>query len=390
MQIKVSDDDAEKTKSKQVFHSPNTILSIYAGFLRTAIDNKLISVKGIYIGDQYAKEYSGYVYESLKGESDNATLKIKVPVKLRSKLQSRQIYSFSGLLEKKIGNSAVELVFCVDTILGTEKSKYSEEELKGFKLIRQKVEKGYIDVEAKIRESIYENKKLRIANIYGETAIVDKDFYKGLEGAVVNFEIQTFRCSLAQPQKIVETLQKLSTGDFDIVAILRGGGDSGLELLNNPIIAEQALRLKSIFISALGHDVHDTLLDKIADKKFSLPLHFGVKLREIVERANEDLTNSKSALLNKVRAEVAKSFSDTFKANEEQVKLLKEQLKNSTASNQEKDKYYSKLIEDRVSRIYKENQENLSKLKQEQKGSQIIALVIGFALAMLIFYTLKR
>ena len=87
---------------------------------------------------------------------------------------------------------------------------------------------------------------------------------------------------------------------------------------------------------------------------------------------------------------------DTLKnhINENQVnnvtKRLKEQLKNSTASNQEKDKYYSKLIEDRVSRIYKENQESLSKLKQEQKGSQIIALVIGFALAMLIFYTLKR
>jgi exonuclease VII large subunit len=159
--------------------------------------------------------------------------------------------------------------------------------------------------------------------------------------------------------------------------------------LNNPIIAAQAIKLKSIFISALGHDIHDTLLDKIADKKFSLPLHFGVKLREIVERANEDLTNSKSALLNKVRTEVAKSFADTLKANEEQVKLLKEQLKNSTESNLEKDKYYTKLIEDRVSKIYKDNQNDVRTLKQEHKTSQYIALVIGFALAMLIVYIFK-
>jgi hypothetical protein len=80
---------------------------------------------------------------------------------------------------------------------------------------------------------------------------------------------------------------------------------------------------------------------------------------------------------------VAKSFEDSYK-------LLNEQLKNATASNLEKDKYYTKLIEDRVSRIYRENQEGVSKLKQEQKTSQIIALVIGFAIAMLIFYTLKQ
>ncbi len=378
-----------QSNGSPVYYSPNIILNLYSTHLRTEADNRVISIRGVYDGSQYAREYSGYVYDKLKGESDNIYLNIKVPILLRSKLISKQIYTFSGIIEKKVKDSSVELTFSIDRVLNVEKSQYSETEMEGFKVIQQKVAKGYIDVEAKIRESIYQNKKLRIANIYGETAIVDKDFYRGIEGAIVNFEIQTFRCSLAQPQKIVETLQKLSTGDFDIVAIMRGGGDSGLELLNNPIIAAQAIKLKSIFISALGHDIHDTLLDKIADKKFSLPLHFGVKLREIVERANEDLTNSKSALLNKVRAEVAKSFADTLKANEEQVKLLKEQLKNSTESNLEKDKYYTKLIEDRVSKIYKENQNEVRTMKQEHKTSQYIALVIGFALAILIVYIFK-
>lgn len=378
-----------QSNGSPVYYSPNIILNLYSTHLRTEADNRVISIRGVYDGSQYAKEYSGYVYDKLKGESDNIYLKIKVPILLRSKLISKQIYTFSGIIEKKVKDSSVELTFSIDRVLNVEKSQYSEAEMEGFKVIQQKVAKGYIDVEAKIRESIYQNKKLRIANIYGETAIVDKDFYSGIEGAIVNFEIQTFRCSLAQPQKIVETLQKLSTGDFDIVAIMRGGGDLGLELLNNPIIAAQAIKLKSIFISALGHDIHDTLLDKIADKKFSLPLHFGVKLREIVERANEDLTNSKSALLNKVRTEVAKSFADTLKANEEQVKLLKEQLKNSMESNLEKDKYYTKLIEDRVSKIYKDNQNDVRTLKQEHKTSQYIALVIGFALAMLIVYIFK-
>jgi hypothetical protein len=290
----------------------------------------------------------------------------------------------SGFIEKKVAASAIELVFSVDRVLTSEKGSYTEGELEGFKLLQQKVAKGYIDVAAKIRERIYENRKVRIANIYGVTSEVDVDFDLGIAAARVNFEITNFRCSLIQPQQIVDTLKKIATSNYDVIAIVRGGNDPSIEVLNDPIISRQILSLNSVFVSALGHQfTTETLLDKIADKKFGLPNDYGVKLREIVERATEDLTNSKSALLKKVRAEVAKSFEDSYK-------LLNEQLKNATASNLEKDKYYTKLIEDRVSRIYRENQEGVSKLKQEQKTSQIIALVIGFAIAMLIFYTLKQ
>ena len=376
-----------KASDIQIYHSPNTILNVYAGYLRTLVDNKVISIRGIYVNDLNAKQYSGYYYENLKGENDTVSLKIKVPALVRSKLQNKQIYVFSGFLEKKVALSAIELVFCIDSVLTSEKSQYSEAELEGFKIIQQKVALGYVDVEAKIRESIFENKKLRIANIYGESAIVDKDFQRGISGAMVNFEIQNFRCNLAQPLKIVETLKGLSTMGYDIIAIVRGGGE--LSALSDPVIANQVLKLSCVFVCAIGHAVNETLLDKIADKSFELPLQYGVKLREIVERANEDLTNSKSALLSKVRTEVTKSFADILKANEEQVKLLKEQLKNSTESNLEKDKYYTKLIEDRVSRLYKENQDKINNIERENKSSQYIALVIGFALAMLIVYIFK-
>lgn len=377
----------EKLTSTQVYHSPNTILSIYAGFLRTVVDNKLISVRGIYIGDPNAREYSGYVYESIKGESDNASLKIKVPVKVRSKLQSKQIYVFSGLIEKKIGNSTVELVFCIDTVLATEQSQYSEAELEGFKLIQRKVSIGFVDVEAKIRQSIYDNRKLRIANIFGESAIVDKDFTKGIAGAVVNFEIQNFRCNLSQPLKIIETLKALSNMGYDIIAIVRGGGE--LSTLSEPSIANQVLQLKCAFVCAIGHAVNSTLLDKVADKSFELPLDYGVKLREIVERANEDLTNSKSALLDKVRVELTKSFADTLKAKEENVKILQEQAKVAAARSAEMERQYQKLTEERVANVEKQNKILLDRVKQEQRSSQFIALLIGFAIAMLIFYTFK-
>lgn len=387
MQQSVSAVTPEKLTSPQVYHSPNTILSIYAKFLSTVVDNKLISVRGIYIGDPNAREYSGYVYESIKGENDNASLKIKVPVKVRSKLQSKQIYVFSGLIEKKIGNSTVELVFCIDTVLATEQSQYSEAELEGFKLIQRKVSIGFVDVEAKIRQSIYDNRKLRIANIFGESAIVDKDFTKGIAGAIVNFEIQNFRCNLSQPLKIIETLKGLSNMGYDIIAIVRGGGE--LSTLSEPAIANQVLQLKCAFVCAIGHAVNSTLLDKVADKSFELPLDYGVKLREIVERATEELTNSKSALLDKVRVELTKSFADTLKAKEENVKILQEQVKVAAARSAEMERQYQKLTEERVANAEKQNKILLDRVKREQRSSQFIALLIGFAIAMFIFYTFK-
>lgn len=384
MQTSITAVNPEKLISTQLYHSPNTILSVYAGFLRTVVDNKLLLVRGVYINDPNAREYSGYVYESIKGESDNAILKIKVPVKVRSKLQSKQIYVFSGLIEKKIGNSIVELIFCIDSVLATEQSQYSEEELEGLKLIQRKVSIGFIDVEAKIRQSIFDNRKLRIANIFGESAIVDRDFTKGIAGALVNFEIQNFRCNLSQPQKIIETLKGLSNMGYDIIAIVRGGGE--LSTLNEPAIANQVIQLKCAFVCAIGHAVNSTLLDKVADKSFALPLDYGVKLREIVERANEDLTNSKSALLDKVRVELNKSFADIIKAKEEQVKLLQEQIKVDAARSLEVERHHEKRAEERVSNMEKQNKVLLDRLKQEQRSSQLIALIIGFAIAMLFFF----
>ena len=242
----------------------------------------------------------------------------------------------------------------------------------------------------KIRDSIYENRKLRIANIYGVSLFVEPDFTAGLSTSKVNFDIQNFSCSLVQPTAIVETLKKIALGNFDMVAIVRGGNDGTLEVLNDPQISKQIFNMSSAFLAALGHKgTTETLLDKIADKKFLLPHEYGTKLHQIVERAKEELTNSKAVLLEKVRNELTKSFTDVVKAKDEQVKLLQEQVTKANTSNLELSKHYDKVIEEKVSKVNKENQAAINSIRSEQKSSQIIALVIGFALAILIVYIFK-
>ncbi len=64
----MSDDIPARSSDIQIYHSPNTILNIYAGYLRTLVDNKVISIRGVYVSDPNAKSYSGYHYEYLRGK----------------------------------------------------------------------------------------------------------------------------------------------------------------------------------------------------------------------------------------------------------------------------------------------------------------------------------
>jgi len=187
--------------------------------------------------------------------------------------------------------------------------------------LRQKqMGKGYRDVEALIKEHIYNGTEIRIANLYGSTAIVHKDFEKGLADAIVRFKIQDFRCNFQSKAEIQAMLQHLNAVEVDAIALVRGGGDkASLEIFNDSDIGNAALALKPALISALGHTVDETLIDKIADKKFALPHDYGNSLKVWVDQAAEELAKSKSIFIEQVKKDLKKTFDD-------QILTLKTQL----------------------------------------------------------------
>jgi hypothetical protein len=407
------------------YHSPTTIINIFANVLKTPAEAKLIEVRGKYEGDSTNKIYGGYYYESLKSEFDSRTLKLKIPIQLRSELQNNSIYNFLGTIEKKISNStsSIDIFFVIDRILNAEESKITEEDLLKFKVLSTKTEVGYKDFEAKVKYSIFTNQKLKIANLYGSTAIVDRDFSKGIGEAIVNFQITNHRCNLSQPNDIIKEIKKLSEGDFDVIAIVRGGGDDGIKILNNPKIAEQALKVDKIFVTALGHTIHNTLLDQIADKKFALPHDYGVALREIVDRAKEEIQNSKGALIAQVQKDLTKVFGDEIKSLKEQVsakskdlelisnkhkelfeklqqdknrtiqeiskskddqiKVLKDQLDKINNQTSQVQNNYEKLIQERISTAVKQGENKLQAQKNATTTYLVIVAIIAFLIGLI-------
>lgn len=386
----------------QSIYSPTTILGIYANAIKTPADNKIILAKGEYHASANAREYGGYYYDDLKSTYDNRFLKIKVPALLRSQLDDCLIYLFKGYVEKRISNSSIDLIFVVDEILQKEENPISDEDLKRFEIIQKKVSKGYKDLQAFVKDSIFNKKLLRIANIYGTTGIVNKDFEAGIGEAKVRFSISECRINLSSKIDIINKIRAFNTDDYDVIALVRGGGDkSSLEIFNDPEIGEEILKLKPLFVTALGHVVNDSLLDKIADKKFHLPHDYGNSLKVWVDEAVAEQAKSKSLFIDQVKKDLTKTFEDQIKTKDETIKNLQKTYEESTKQKEESFKNLQKTFEENKQQMVKmataemqtkvetmkvENSRLNEQLKQASQRSNnvLIWIIVGLVIGLII------
>jgi exodeoxyribonuclease VII large subunit len=306
----------------QNVYSPGTLLGVYASAIHTQADGKILLARGIYQASQNQKEYYGYYYETIQSPNENKSIRIKIPSILRSKLDNNQIYIFKGYIEKKINFSSIELVFVVDDVLQKEDNPISPEDLKRFNLLQKKITKGFRDFEAIVKEHIYKDKILKIANIYGNSAIVNKDFDKGLADSMISFQVTDYRCNFNSKTELIDIIKHLKEKDFDVIALVRGGGEkASMEVFNDPELGEESLGIRQVLVTALGHTVDDCLMDKIADKKFALPHDYGNSLKVWVDEAKAEQARSKSIFIGQVKKDLEKTFHDQISTLQKQLEV---------------------------------------------------------------------
>lgn len=315
-----NDPDPSDYREFQNVYSPGTLLGVYAAALRTPVEGRMVLARGIFQGSPVARMYNDYYYDSIRSVYENKVVKARIPAVLRNKLENNQVYLFKGYVEKKVTLSAIELQFVVDEVLQREENNISQEEIRRFELVQQKLSKGYRDFEKLVRDHVHRGQQPRIMNIYGNAAIVHKDFEKGLAEACTRFAMSEHRCNFSSKKEIIQTLHALAGADVDAVALVRGGGDpASLDIFNDPEIGAAALKLKPLLITALGHTVNHTLADRLADHKFALPHDYGNKLKEWVDSAVAEQNNSKSLFIDQVKKDLSKTY-------DEQIATLQKQL----------------------------------------------------------------
>lgn len=333
-------------------YSPASVIGIFSNALKLNATVNLIYLKGRYAFGG-GKSYGNYYYDLLFSEGDHISIGIRISSLLRSKITNNEIYTLRGFIEKSIKNSSIELRFVVDEIVQQEERSISEEELERYGLIQKKLETGSKDLETLIRDKMLKDEKVRVANIYGNNAIVQKDFFEGLDVSRKYFDISDYSCNITSSTAIISKLKEISALDFDIVALVRGGGDrQSMETFNDLSLSELFITMKSVAVTAIGHTVDETLLDKLADKRFHLPHDYGAGLHTIAEKLSHERSNSRALLIDEVKKDVSRQFS-------EQVKTLTEQL---SKRNEE----FQKLQESSVKQL-QDTQKNFTEQEKQRK-----------------------
>lgn len=314
-------------------YSPGTLLGVYAAALRTPVEGRMVLARGIFQASPLARVYNDYYYDSIRSVYENKVVKARIPALLRNKLENNQVYLFKGYVEKKVTLSAIELQLVVDEVLQKEENNIPAEEVRRFELVQQKLTKGFQDFEKLVRDRVHHNEPVKIMNVFGHSAIVHKDFEKGIAEAMTRFVIQEHRCNFSSKAEIIQTLNALAGTGMDAVALVRGGGDAAsLDIFNDPEVGAAALKLKPLLVTALGHTVNHTLADRLADHKFALPHDYGTKLREWVDAAVAEQANSKSRFIEQVKKDLEKTYGEQISTLEKQLELRNKEY----AASQEK------------------------------------------------------
>jgi exodeoxyribonuclease VII large subunit len=107
-------------------HTPTTILTIFNACLTPSETRRIIVVKGVY-DKRGNREYRGYFYDRVRDEASNQSLTLKVPALVRETLQPDKIYTFEGILDRRIQDEgSIELNFVVTSCISEEAPTFSE------------------------------------------------------------------------------------------------------------------------------------------------------------------------------------------------------------------------------------------------------------------------
>lgn len=363
----------DNDNSTYLVYSPASILGIFNNALKLPVTVSIIYLKGKFVMGG-GKSYGNYYYDHLYSESGSSSIGIKISSLLRSTIVNNDVYTFRGFIEKKIKNSSIELIFVIDEVVQKEEKTISEEELIRYELIQKKLEIGSRDLENFIRDKKLKNEPIKIANIYGHNAIVQKDFSQGLDVSQKEFEILDFSCNITSSTSILERIRDLESKDFDIIALVRGGGDKqSFESFNDVKLAEEFINLKALTITAIGHTVDETLIDKLSDKRFHLPHDYGLGLHTIIDKLFQEKSNSRAILIDEVKKDVTKQFTEQVNTLSAQLKKKNEEFVEAQKTFKEQIENHTKTFNDQL-KVRNDEVEKLKKDLSEKHGQQVKTL----------------
>jgi len=349
-------------------YSPLAILNLFNNAISVGQAKRLIQLKGIFIS-RGGTAYNGYYYDSLRDESADALLTIIVPALIRNNLQPNKAITVNGFITRRVVNNAsrIDVQFTVTELVEQTQSKFSEEDHRRISILQKKADVGFRDLGSYIKEQIGKEEHFRIGVIIGRSAIIDQDIKHQLRESVSFYDLFFHKINLTNEAEIIQAMTILDQQGVDVIVVSRGGGEN-LEIFNQIAIAETAISLKALFVTAIGHKQDVTLLQQVADKAFITPSEFGQFLNDVYNHTLEDLQHSKAKLVDAVTKQLSANY-------DQQINNLNQQIKEGERLKQEELTFLKQQIEVN---------------KNRNKIAIAVSLFIGLLLGLLIYNLLKH
>ena len=342
---------------------PSEIIGIFRNHLATGqVNQKVVCLRGIYCKGSYVNQYYHTATDRLVDESTSDELTLSMPLNLREDLDNGNVLTVHGILDRSITNKGlIQIVLKVTEVEKIKELAVSEDEIKRTELRRIKSEKGFKNVDSILESLLYQDKRPQIALVYAETSITNDDFEKGVQAARTHIDFKEYRVSFAKTKAFCLTLKQLDVMNYDVIAIIRGGG-AGLEALDEVELLETLVNMNTPWMYGAGHEGEKLFILNIADKAIAIPHALGTYFRDITDGVIQKRNNSRAALVKEVEGQFKKQIEDSNKKNQE----LTKQLEALQKQNKEQTEASNKKIEE-LTKAQKEHEKVVKEMTEQHK-----------------------
>lgn len=313
----------ESSSVPQNIYKPSEIIGIFNSVLaRQSVNAQIVYLRGIYLANQKQGNWA-YCYDSLRDEDSQEELTLRLTQQQRENLKNGNLVSVGGILNRNISSKGfIQIVLNVSRIEIVKEQAISEDEIKQSELRQKKSSIGFKNVDAVIENLLLTDQRPKIALIFAETSITMSDFEAGINAARTAIDFEEYRVSFSNSAELVTQLRKVDKLQYDIIAIVRGGG-GGIEKLDDLKVLATIIELKTPIIGAIGHVEEKLFIKQLVDKCAPTPNGLGQYFSEMVESANEKKTHSRAILTEQIK----KQFKEQIDAGHKQNKELQEKLR---------------------------------------------------------------
>ena len=375
------------TKANQnvpvTIYKPSEIIGIFNSILaKQSVNAQVVYLRGVYLASG-RQSYNGYFYDTLRDEDRQEEITMYVTQQQRENLKNGNLVNVGGVLGRNVNNRGqIQIILNVSRIEIVQEQAIDEDEIKRMELRQKKSSVGFKNVDSVLEQLLFTDQRPRVALLFATSSITMSDFEAGINAAKSAIDFMEYRANFSNAKEFISTLQSLERGNFDVIALVRGGGVR-IESLDDVSVLEQIVSMNTPTIGAIGHVEERIFIKQLVDKCAPTPNGLGQYFSEMVENVSEKKTRSRAALTEKIK----KQFKDQLEASQKQNKELQEKLKvltkaqeDSVKAQQEATKKHNeqvqaaqkqnKELQEQLKGIQKSHQEQITKLTEAQKQQQ--------------------